>query len=67
MNWDGVEVPEELRDLPKGRYVLVAVDDAPELTAKQEAGLMAALSSIEAGRGVVRDEAQKRVNAAIAR
>ncbi len=57
VNWDGVELPEELRDLPKGRYVLVAVDEAPELTAKQEAGLTTALASIEAGHGVSRDEA----------
>ena len=45
VNWNGVDVPEELRALNKGRYVLVPIDEPPELTEEQEAGLEAALAA----------------------
>jgi hypothetical protein len=32
VNWNGVDVPEELKVLKKGRYVLLPMDEAPELT-----------------------------------
>ena len=32
VNWNGVDVPEELKGLKKGRYVLLPMDEAPELT-----------------------------------
>jgi len=67
LNWDGVQLPEELRALPKGRYVLVSVDDAPELTPAQEAGLQAATVSLRAGRGVSSEDARKRIDAVLGR
>ncbi len=67
LNWDGKDVPEELRSLPKGRYVLVSVDEAPELTVEQDAGLAVALRSLQAGHGVARDEARRRVDVALGR
>jgi len=39
VNWSGVDVPEELKALEKGRYVLVPIDEPPELTEEREAGL----------------------------
>jgi hypothetical protein len=57
VNWNGVDVPEELKVLKKGRYVLLPMDEAPELTEEQEAGLEAALASVRAGKGVSLDEA----------
>ncbi len=51
VNWNGVDVPEELKVLKKGRYVLLPMDEAPELTEEQEAGLEAALASVQAGEG----------------
>ena len=57
VNWNGVDVPEELKALEKGRYVLVPIDEPPELTEEQEAGLEAAMASIRAGEGLSRDEA----------
>jgi hypothetical protein len=57
VNWNGVDVPEEFKALKKGRYVLVPIDEPPELTEEQEAGLEAALSSIREGHGLSRDEA----------
>jgi len=57
VNWNGVDVPEEFKTLKKGRYVLVPIDEPPELTEEQEAGLEAALASVRSGQGLSRDEA----------
>ena len=57
VNWNGVDVPAELKALKKGRYVLVPIDEPPELTEEQEAGLEAAMASIREGHGLSRDEA----------
>ena len=65
VNWNGVDVPEELKALKKGRYVLVPADDPPELTEEQEAGLEAALASVRAGQGLSRDEAYAKVKASL--
>jgi len=62
VDWNGDEIPEGMEELPKGRYVLVAVDDAPILTKQQEAGIEAALASVRAGRGIPGDVARERVN-----
>jgi hypothetical protein len=63
VNWNGVDVPEELKALKKGRYVLVPIDEPPELTEEQEAGLEAAIASIRAGQGLSREEAFAKVKA----
>ena len=57
VNWNGVDVPEELKALKKGRYVLVPVDEPPELTEEEEAGLEDAIASIQAGEGMALNEA----------
>jgi hypothetical protein len=48
--------------LPPGRYVLDAVDDLPELTDDQEAGVEAATESVEEGKGVSADAAKARID-----
>ncbi len=63
VNWNGVDVPEELKSLKKGRYVLLPMDEAPELTKEQEAGLEAALASVRAGKGVSLEEARAKAKA----
>ncbi len=65
VNWNGVDVPEELKALKKGRYVLVPIDEPPEITEEQEAGLEAALASVRAGQGLSRDEAYAKVKASL--
>ena len=57
VNWNGVDVPEELKALKKGRYVLVPIDEPLELTEEQEAGLEDAIASIQAGEGMALNEA----------
>jgi hypothetical protein len=63
VHWNGVDVPEELKSLKKGRYVLVPIDEPPELTEEQEAGLEAALASTRAGEGLSLEEALAQVKA----
>ena len=65
VNWNGVDVPEELKALKKGRYVLVPVDEPPELTEEQEAGLEAAMASIRAGKGLSLEEALAQAKASL--
>jgi hypothetical protein len=51
LNWNGKDLPEELRELPAGRYLVEAVDDGPELTDDEEEGIRQALASLQAGKG----------------
>ena len=52
VDWNGRDIPEELRSLPPGRYVLERVDSTPPLTPEEEAGLEAAIQSIRRGSGI---------------
>ena len=52
IEWDGNRLPEELRDLPPGRYVLEPIDERPAVTPEEESGILAALDQLDAGRGV---------------
>jgi hypothetical protein len=67
LNWNGKEVPEELRDLPKGRYVLQPVDDLRDLTADEDTGLAEALKSLLQGKGVESDVVFARIESKLRR
>ena len=54
MVWDGSLVPEELRGLPPGRYVVEPLSEP--LTDKEEQGIGKALEDLDAGRGIGFDE-----------
>jgi geranylgeranyl pyrophosphate synthase len=47
VEWNGHDVPEQLRELPAGRYLLAPVDESIELSPEEEVGLSAALESAE--------------------
>jgi hypothetical protein len=49
IEWNVTEIPEALRDLPPGRYVVDSVE-APELTPEEDMGLRRALEDADAGR-----------------
>lgn len=66
IEWNGAEVPEPLRELPPGRYVIETVDDAFPLTEEEDAGLQAALDSLEQGRTVPHEEVIARAREVIA-
>ena len=65
VNWNGVDVPAELKALKKGRYVLVPIDEPPELTEEQEAGIEEAITSIREGHGLSRDDAFAKLKASL--
>ena len=63
LKWNGKDVPQELRSLPAGRYVVEAVDETTTLTSEEEAGLVEALQAIDRGEG----ESTQKVRRAIGR
>ena len=67
LKWNGRDLPDELRELPPGRYVVESVDSAPELTPEQEDDLVAALREADEGHGVSLEEARQRIDAALKR
>jgi len=67
MTWNGKDVPPELRELPAGRYVVEAIEEAPALTPEEEAGIDAALESYRQGRVVGSKRAREIIDAALGR
>jgi len=67
LNWDGKELPEELRKLPSGRYVVESVDRVLDLTPEEDAGLEEAGRCLDAGKGLDLDEVKKRLEGILRR
>ena len=68
VTWNGKDVPAELRELPAGRYVVEAIDDdAPALSADEDAGIEAALESYRQGRVVDTKRPRQIIDAALGR
>lgn len=59
IDWNGADLPEELRNLPAGKYVVQRADTP--LTIEEEEGLLAALESVRAGKGVAHEDARERL------
>lgn len=62
LHWNGEDMPSELRDLPRGRYLVVPVDAVPELTPAEDAGIERAIASLATGHGVDAGEARRIVS-----
>ena len=67
VHWNGKDVPDELRDLPAGTYVVEPLDRAPALTADEEEGLRAAMSSLRAGNGRSVEQVRQTIDAILRR
>lgn len=68
MNWNGKDLPLEMRELPAGRYIVEAVDaEALPLDPDEEAGIEAALESYRHGRVVDARRAREIIDAALRR
>ncbi|HXJ33308.1 MAG TPA: hypothetical protein VMS22_04645 [Candidatus Eisenbacteria bacterium] len=67
VRWNGADLPEELRRLPAGRYVVESVDDIPPLTPEEDAGIELALTTLEHGGGVDDPDVQRRIIAPLRR
>ena len=60
INWNGSDLPDALRPLPAGRYIVEALDDSVSLTPEEEDGLIQALDSLRAGHGIDHDDVRAR-------
>jgi hypothetical protein len=67
LHWNGKDIPEELRELPAGTYVVEAVDLAPSLTNEEEQGIAQALASLRAGRGRTTEQVRQRIDSLLRR
>ena len=61
LNWNGADLPEALRHLPPGRYVLESIDEVPALSEAQDRDLRAAVQAADADQGVDGDVAEARL------
>lgn len=52
IKWDGSHVPEELQELPPGRYAIESIDQIETMTEEEEAGILAGLRELDAGKGI---------------
>ena len=67
LNFDGKQLPEEMRSLPSGRYVLQSVDEVPTLTAGEEVGLGEAARWLDRGEGFTAEGLRVELGEAIRR
>jgi len=67
VDWDGKNLPEEMKALPPGRYAVRLLDEPAALTAEEEEGIQQAMASLAAGQGHSLDEARDRVLRALKR
>lgn len=68
VTWNGKDLPTELRELPAGRYMVEAVEEAaPVLSPEEAAGIEAALESYRQGRVVDAKRAREIIDAALGR
>ena len=67
LHWNGTDLPDELRDLPAGRYVVESADEVPELTEDEEEGLQQALASLRSGTGRTLDQVRETIASVLRR
>ena len=69
LHWNGKDLPDELRELPAGRYVVESVDDVASLSPEEEEeeGLRQALASLRAGKGRTIDQVRQTIDAVLHR
>ena len=67
VDWDAKNIPDEMKPLPRARYVLESLDDATSLTPEEDEGIRQAMASLEAGRGRSLEEVRERILGALKR
>ena len=67
MKWNGKDLPDELRKLPEGRYVIESLDAVPVLSPEEEHGLEEALKELDRGEGSDLEDVRADLNAIIGR
>ena len=66
IRFNGRDLPVEMQDLSPGEYVVEVLDEPPPLSPEDEAGLRAALASLQDGKGVNAAEVRRRIEALLA-
>jgi hypothetical protein len=61
IDWNGNDLPEALRHLPAGRYVVAPLDESTLLSPDEEEGLAQALESLRAERGLEHGHVRARI------
>jgi hypothetical protein len=61
LHWNGKDLPEELRELPAGAYVVEAVA-ARSLTTDEDHGIEQALALLRAGSGRTLDQVRQSID-----
>jgi hypothetical protein len=56
VHWNGEDLPDQLRELPAGRYLIASLDEMDELSPEEDVGLNAALASVREGRTVSHED-----------
>jgi hypothetical protein len=67
LHWNGKDLPEELRDLPAGRYAVEAVDEVSPLSSEEDEGVRQALASLRAGSGRTIEQVRQTIDAVLRR
>jgi hypothetical protein len=67
VHWNGKDVPDELRELPAGTYVLEPIERARPLNDEEEDGLRVAMTSLRAGKGRTIDQVRQSIDAVLRR
>ncbi len=67
LKWNGKDLPDELRKLPEGRYVIESLDAVPALTPEEERGLEEALKELNRGEGSDLEDVRADLDAIIRR
>lgn len=67
LKWNGKDLPDELRKLPEGRYVIESLDAVPTLTPEEERGLEEALKELDRGKGSDLEDVRADLDAIIRR
>ena len=61
IHWNGDDLPDEMRELAPGTYVLQPAEELTSLTEDEEKGLVEALESVRAGKGIEHEGVRSRV------
>lgn len=67
LDWNGKDLPRQLRKLPAGRYVVQKVDEPPKLSKEEDDGIEAALASYRKGHVVDAKRARALLDTALRR
>jgi hypothetical protein len=67
LTWNGKDVPEELQELPAGRYTVEPAEPELTLSEEEDEGLREALASLRSGKGRTLEQVRSRVNSILRR